>query len=257
MARKKNASGPGEKKDIKAILTAPIGGKKSKQVNSEAGGETEDAAMEDAAAEETDSPKKKGKSGKKSAKSKKGKKGASKTLTTYDAIRYQKLKLRQADEIKTFFTRAVLMVAIVAGMFSLLFGFHPQKNNDMSPKVSSGDLLLYYRLDDDFKAQDLVIYEKEGKAYCGRVVARPGDSVDISEEGGLIVNGSQMIEADIFYRTPRYEDSPFSLPLTLSVNQFYVLGDMREGAKDSRNFGPINKNEVKGKVITVLRRSGL
>ena len=89
------------------------------------------------------------------------------------------------------------------------------------------------------------------------MVAKAGDSVDIPEDGGLIINGSQMIETDIFYSTGRREDGMISYPLTLSVNQVFVLGDYREGAEDSRTFGPVNKAEIKGKVITVLRRSGL
>ena len=38
---------------------------------------------------------------------------------------------------------------------------------------------------------------------------------------------------------------------------FFVLCDYREGARDSRWFGPVRQSEVKGKVITVVRRSGL
>ena len=219
--KKTDAASAKEGKDLKSVLTAPIGGKKS------------------------------GKKGKT-----KGKKAAGE-LTTYDAIRHQKLKLRQEDDIKTFLSRAILMVVIAVALFTLLFGFHAMKDNDMQPKLASGDLLLYYRLDDDFKTQDLVVYEKEGKVRCSRVVAKAGDSVDISEDGGLIVNGSQMIESEIYYTTMRNPDGVISYPLTLSVNQLFVLGDYREGATDSRTFGPVNKAEIKGKVITVMRRSGL
>ena len=45
--------------------------------------------------------------------------------------------------------------------------------------------------------------------------------------------------------------------MTLAENEFFVLCDYREGAKDSRYFGPVSAGEIKGKVITVLRRSGL
>ena len=226
---KKKPAGAEDKKDLKAILTAPIGGKKGRGKSA------------------------KGKTTKGGAKGK----ATGKDFTTYDAIRHQKLKLRQEDDIKTFLSRAVLLIGVIVALFSLLFGFHAQKDNSMAPKLSSGDLLLYYRLDDDFKTQDVVVYEKNGKVRSGRVVAKAGDSVDIPEDGGLIINGSQMIETDIFYSTGRREDGMISYPLTLSVNQVFVLGDYREGAEDSRTFGPVNKAEIKGKVITVLRRSGL
>lgn len=215
--KKSAASDRKDKRDLKPVLTAPIGGKNKH----------------------------------------KGKAGAAKEFTTYDAIRHQKLKLRQEDDIKTFLSRAIMLVVVFVGLFSFLFGFFPMKDNSMSPKLSSGDLLLYYRLDDDYKTQDLVVYEKDGKVRCARVVAKAGDSVDIPEDGGLVINGSQMIETDIFYTTMRRADGVISYPLTLSVNQVFVLGDYRDGAEDSRTFGPVNKAEIKGKVITVLRRSGL
>ena len=46
-------------------------------------------------------------------------------------------------------------------------------------------------------------------------------------------------------------------PLTLAEDEFFVLCDYREGARDSRYFGPVSEGEIKGKVITVVRRSGL
>ena len=40
-------------------------------------------------------------------------------------------------------------------------------------------------------------------------------------------------------------------------DEVFVLCDYREGAKDSRYFGPVSKSEIKGKVITIVRRSNL
>ena len=71
-----------------------------------------------------------------------------------------------------------------------------------------------------------------------------------------MVNNSVVIENNIFYRTPRYEDG-ISYPVKLLKNQYFVLCDYREGAKDSRYFGAVDSREIKGKVITVIRRSNL
>ena len=62
-----------------------------------------------------------------------------------------------------------------------------------------------------------------------------------------------MAESNIFYKTPAYEGA-VAYPLTLSSGEYFVLGDFREGAKDSRYFGPIERKEIKGKVLVVLRR---
>ena len=64
------------------------------------------------------------------------------------------------------------------------------------------------------------------------------------------------METDIFYSTPRYE-SDVVYPVELAEDEFFILCDYREGARDSRYFGPVEKTEIQGKVITVIRRSEL
>lgn len=116
--------------------------------------------------------------------------------------------------------------------------------------------MLYYRLEHSYVSQDVVVLKKDGAQYTGRIIARGGDVVEITKDSELMVNGSVVLENDIYYRTPQYE-SEVSYPVTLGEDQYFVLGDYREGAKDSRYFGPVNADEIKGKVITVIRRSGL
>ena len=130
------------------------------------------------------------------------------------------------------------------------------RNDDMSPRLSAGDLMLYYRLEHTWHLQDVIVFQKDGVEYTGRIVARGGDTVEITEEASLKINNSVVIESDIYYQTPRYDDR-VTYPLQLKQNQVFVLCDYREGAKDSRYFGAVNLSEIKGKVITVIRRSGL
>ena len=129
-------------------------------------------------------------------------------------------------------------------------------DDDMSPRISAGDLLLYYRLADDYVSGDVMVFQKDGEQYVGRVVARGGDTVEVTEEATLVINGSTVLETDIYYSTPRYENGP-EYPVILSEDEYFILCDYREGARDSRYFGPVSRDEVKGKVITVIRRSGL
>ena len=169
-----------------------------------------------------------------------------------------KAKRRQmyGKEIKSFLIRLILFLIVLFILFGLVFGIRPMKNNYMSPRISAGDLLLYYRLQQTYQPQEVIIFEKEEQIYTGRIVARGGDSVVITEDSKLQVNGSIVMENEIYYKTPQYEDG-IKYPCNLEENQYFVLCDFREGAKDSRIFGPVDKSEIKGNVITVIRRSGL
>ena len=133
---------------------------------------------------------------------------------------------------------------------------------DMYPRLDAGDLLLYYRLEKSPKAQDIVVIEKtadsgeEPQRFVCRVVAAPGDSVDVSAEKGLCVNGNSMIENNIFYPTDAYENRT-DYPVKLGEGEYFVMADRRNGGMDSRYFGPVKQEEIQGVVITILRRNNL
>ena len=102
----------------------------------------------------------------------------------------------------------------------------------------------------------VVVLQKAGEKYVGRVIAAGGDTVEITEDEKVKINGSKIVENDIFYNTPQYE-SDTVYPLTLNSGEYFILGDQRGNAKDSRYFGAVKDKEIKGRVITVLRRSDI
>ena len=88
------------------------------------------------------------------------------------------------------------------------------------------------------------------------MVAVAGDTVEITDDNRLIINGNAVLEPNIFYLTPRYEGF-IEYPLTLLPGECFVLADSRSGGTDSRVFGPVFKNEINGTVITIVRRNNL
>lgn len=190
------------------------------------------------------------------SKRKKGLAAAPAVLTPELVIRFRLRRLANREDIWSFFSKLIMMVFLLWILFGVLFGITPMQNNDMSPRISAGDLLLYYRLEDTLRTNDVVVFEKDGKEYTGRIVGKGGESVEITEDSQLVINESTVFETNIFYSTPRYGDE-IEYPVNLDENQFFILCDYRDGARDSRYFGPVEREEIKGKVITILRRSSL
>ena len=158
--------------------------------------------------------------------------------------------------LRNFLVRLFLLIMVIGILFGVVFGLTPMANADMQPAVCAGDLMLYYRLDKNLKSDDVVVFQKEGIQYTGRIVAVPGDVVEITDESDLMVNKSTVMEDNIFYTTPAY-DSEVEYPLALKEDQYFILCDNREGAKDSRSFGVVETSELLGKVIHIVRRSGI
>lgn len=169
----------------------------------------------------------------------------------------ERRRRRNKEEIKSFFFRLIILLLFLWLIFGVCFGVAPVRNGDMFPRISAGDLMLYYRLERDYNSQDVIVYEKDGQSRVGRVIAHGGDTVEITGEGEIKINGSIVMENNIFYDTYPYEGDSVTYPITLAAEEVFVLGDNRQGAKDSRYYGAITSNEIKGKVITILRRSDL
>jgi signal peptidase I len=176
-------------------------------------------------------------------------------------------KIKKAEKsvkhYQFFLLRLVLFIVIVWILFFKIIGLTPMPSADMYPRVDAGDLVMFYRLDKDVKAQDIIVIEKqtpdsgnEKQMFISRVIAAPGDEIEITETGNVIVNGNAMIESNIFYQTFAYTDYT-SFPVKLGEDECFVLGDNRDGATDSRYFGPVKKDEIKGSVITIIRRNNL
>lgn len=177
-------------------------------------------------------------------------------LTPERVIRARLHRLYGNLEIAAFFEKLILMIVLLGVLFGYVFGITPMKSNDMSPRLSAGDLLLYYRMETKFRSDDVVVFEKNGKQYVGRIVAKGGDSVEVTDDSQLKINNSTMVETGIFYPTTKYGDEVV-YPVNLNSDEYFILCDYRNGAKDSRYFGAVKQTEIKGKVLTVIRRSDL
>lgn len=159
-------------------------------------------------------------------------------------------------ELTDMLKNMLILLIILWVAFAFFLGIKMAPNDDMSPRISAGDILVYYRIDKSPTAEDVIVLKKNGTDYVGRVVAAPGDTVDITKEDALKVNGNMVVEDNIFYKTPLYEGF-VEYPLTLAEGEYFVLTDKREGGEDSRYYGPVSKSEIKGTVIGQFRRSGI
>ena len=168
----------------------------------------------------------------------------------------EKKKRSPMGPIQTFFLNALLILTAIWLLCGFILGFTTVPNGDMTPNFKAGDLLMYYQLNRDFVAQDVVVLKKNDTTYVGRVVAKGGDTVNITDKGGLVINGNTMIETNIYNNTVRYEGF-VNYPVTLKDGEYFVLNDIRSSGEDSRYYGPVSESEILGKVITAVRRNNL
>ena len=159
------------------------------------------------------------------------------------------------EEIRTLILKIVYVLAAFFIVFTFIFGLHRNLSMGMQPSLRDGDLLFYYRLDKNYKPNNIVLFNYKDELIASRVIAVAGDEVDITKEG-LKINGHVMYEPEIYTKTTQFRGGP-TFPLTVEEGTVFVLGDNREKATDSRIIGLINKKDIKGKVMGLVRRRNL
>ena len=139
---------------------------------------------------------------------------------------------------------------IITLLFTFLYGAARVSGFAMSPAVKDGDLVIFYRFAKNRQGDAVIL--KSGEIR--RVAAGPGDVVDITESG-LIINGALQQEPGIFTETARFTGG-IDFPLTVPEGQVFVLADDR-AHDDSRIYGCMANEDIKGKAMAVMRRRGI
>ena len=145
--------------------------------------------------------------GKRTAPLKTSRQKAAAPLTPEEVILQRRRRLADREEVTSFLSRLAGLAVLLWILFGFVFGITPMRNDDMTPRISAGDLMLYYRLADTWHADDVVVFEKDGTQYTGRIIGKGGEGksriglVLKKLMGDAISNGSiQKIETSRFAR---------------------------------------------------------
>lgn len=117
----------------------------------------------------------------------------------------------------------------------------------MFPTLHNNEIALYTRIIPTFERGDILsVRMPSGDYYVKRVIAVGGDTVDI-KRNHLYVNGKLMDESYVYGDT-KTKIGGVDFPYVVEDEKVFVMGDNREGSKDSRDFGAVTRGQIKGKV---------
>jgi signal peptidase I len=139
------------------------------------------------------------------------------------------------------------------------------RGRSMEQTLSDGDYLIVDQLSYNIsnpKRSDIVVFHTEfiqGGAekeyYIKRIIGIPGDRVVI-KDGNVILYKNNSDTPTLLKETYIIEGlktiSQDPIDVTLSENQYFVLGDNRGNSSDSRYWGVLNKQYIIGKPVIRL-----
>jgi signal peptidase I len=147
--------------------------------------------------------------------------------------------------------------ALIAAVFLPILRIY---GTSMSPTLQEGDVVVAMKTGSVHQGE-LAAFYFNNKILVKRVIAGPGDQVDIDDAGNVTVNGRALDEP---YLTSRSKGNTTDLtyPYQVPKGRYFLMGDHRETSMDSRNsqIGCIGQDRMAGRILLrvwPLRRFGL
>ena len=153
----------------------------------------------------------------------------------------------------------VYLLCVIMIVLLLVFRVVVVSGSSMYDTLKHGDYLLllsntFYR---DPQQGDIVVISKEsfdnGAPIVKRIIATEGQTVDIDFETGIVFVDGKPLDESYTY-TPTNTSGGVQFPLEVFDGFVFVLGDNRNGSRDSRypEIGLIDRREILGKAIYLM-----
>ena len=167
---------------------------------------------------------------------------------------------------KEFLSYVVVIVfAIIISLLFRIFVFEPfiVPTSSMEPTLMINDKVIVNKFSYKFfgiERGEIIVFHspvEDNKDLVKRIIATEGETVKLEPDGSIYINDKKL-EDDHYNKSERpiYSGQVYKI----GKDEIFVMGDNRNDSYDSRYFGPINKDEVFGKVFLIywpLSRIGI
>lgn len=155
-------------------------------------------------------------------------------------------KFRNALKNTIFVLITVAAIAVLVA--TLLLPVFRIYGTSMTPTLDDGEIVLSLK-SGNFDTGDVVAFYYNNKVLVKRVIAGPGDWVDIKADGTVYVNDEELDEPYVVDKS--YGECNIEFPYQVPESRYFVMGDHRSVSVDSRNtsIGCISDDQVVGRLV--------
>ena len=114
------------------------------------------------------------------------------------------------------------------------------------------------------KRLEIIVFkypEEPDRDYIKRVIGLPGETVEVREKK-VYINGTALVEPYVHFLQPPaatselHEVTSFDVrerygPVTVPAGQYFMMGDNRDNSADSRYWGFLRRDYIKGKALVI------
>lgn len=160
-------------------------------------------------------------------------------------VRYQS---RYGRVLRSTVFSLVVVAAVAVLVAVLLLPVLQIYGHSMTPTLEDGDIVVSIK-GSDFEPGDVIAFYYNNKILVKRVIAGPGDWVDIDKDGNVTVNGQALEEP--YLQEKALGDCNIKLPYQVPDSRLFVMGDHRSVSVDSRNtaVGCVAQEQIVGRLV--------
>lgn len=134
-------------------------------------------------------------------------------------------------------------------VFEMQLGYATTSGNSMNKTIKNkAKLLVTYDKKIKLKRGDIVsalVYENDKPIIIlKRIIALPNETI-ILDKSKVYVNGKLLDEPYVYYSIEINDN----MEISLKEDEYFVMGDNRIKSTDSRNIGPIPREQIVGKIL--------
>lgn len=163
-------------------------------------------------------------------------------------LKRERYKSRYARVLRSTIGTLVVVAAFAILAATLWIPVLQIYGSSMSPTLEEGQIVISLK-GSDFEQGDLVAFYIGNKLLVKRVIAGPGDWVDLREDGSVYINGEALDEP---YLTEKaFGESDLEYPYQVPESRYFLMGDHRATSVDSRSstVGCVAEEQIAGKIV--------
>lgn len=163
-------------------------------------------------------------------------------------LRRERYKRSFAFTLRNTIYMLITVAAVAVLVAVLLMPVLQIYGTSMAPTLNEGEIVLSVK-SGEFKTGDIMAFYYNNNILVKRVIAQPGDWVDITEDGTVYVNNVMLEEPYLIDKA--YGETNIKFPYQVPESRIFVLGDHRSVSIDSRNtaVGCVASEQIVGRIV--------